>query len=81
MCLAIPVKLVEIKDHIGVVDIGGLKKECRLDLLPDAKIGDYVLLHAGFAIQKLDTQSAEETLKLFEEISDLTANEGKANNE
>ncbi len=68
MCLAIPVKLVEIKDTIGVVDIGGLKKECRLDLLADVKIGDYVLLHAGFAIQKLDTESAEETLKLFKEI-------------
>ena len=72
MCLAIPVKLVEVKDKIGIVDIGGLKKETRLDLLPDVRVGDYVLLHAGFAIQKLDTQSAEETLKLLEEINTIT---------
>ncbi|MFC1524921.1 HypC/HybG/HupF family hydrogenase formation chaperone [Planctomycetota bacterium] len=72
MCLAIPVKVIEIKDTIGVVDIGGLKKECRLDLLDDVKVGDYVLLHAGFAIQKLDTESAEESLKLFKEIESKT---------
>ena len=72
MCLAIPVKIVEIKDAVGVVDIGGLKKECRLDLLDDVKVGDYVLLHAGFAIQKLDIKSAEESLKLFKDIDALS---------
>lgn len=48
MCLAVPVKLIEIKTHnIGVVDAGGVKKECRLNLMPEAQVGDYLLLHAG----------------------------------
>lgn len=70
MCLGIPGKIVELrkKEKIAVVDYGGVKKEARVNLLDDISVGDYVLVHAGYAIQKLDPKEAEETLRLFEEI-------------
>lgn len=69
MCLAIPTKIIQIQGNLGLVELGGLKKEIRLDLVPDAKIGDYVLLHAGFAIQILNQDEAEKTLKILEELN------------
>jgi len=69
MCLAIPVKIIEIDGTMGTVEFGGVKKDIALQLVPDAKVGDYVLLHAGFAIQKLDIKEAQETIRLLEEIS------------
>ncbi len=69
MCLAVPSKIVEIKDNnIAVVDIEGVKKEILIDLLDEVKVGEYVLLHAGFAIQKLDEEEAKKTLEIFQEI-------------
>lgn len=69
MCLAVPSKIVEIKDNnIAVVDVGGVKKEILIDLLDEVKVGEYVLLHAGFAIQKLDEEEAKKTLEIFQEI-------------
>ena len=53
MCLAIPMQIVEIKDKKGIVEIGGVKREVGLQLLKQVKIGDYVIVHAGFAIQRL----------------------------
>ncbi|PIU60938.1 MAG: HypC/HybG/HupF family hydrogenase formation chaperone [Armatimonadetes bacterium CG07_land_8_20_14_0_80_40_9] len=72
MCLAIPTKVIEIKGNLGVVEFGGVRKDIGLSLLPELKIGDWVLLHAGFAIQKLDEEEAEETLRLLEEISEVS---------
>jgi hydrogenase expression/formation protein HypC len=71
MCLAIPGKIVIINDNIAQVDVAGIVKEASLQLVPDAKIGDYVLLHAGFAIQMLDEDEALETLKLWESIDEI----------
>ncbi len=68
MCLAVPAKIVEIKDKVAIVDFGGIKREARLDLLPDVKVGDYVIVHTGFAIEKLDEKQALESLKAWEEI-------------
>lgn len=70
MCLGIPGKIVELRkeENIAIVDYGGVKKEARTNLLDDVSVGDYVLVHAGYAIQKLDPKEAEETLKIFEEI-------------
>lgn len=69
MCLGIPTKIIKLKDNdIGIIEIGGIEKEINLQLLPDVKIGDYVILHAGFAIQKLDEKEAQETLDLLKEI-------------
>lgn len=66
MCLAIPGKIVRIKDNIAEIDIAGTLRKTSLQLVPEAGIGDYVLIHAGFAIQVLDEEEANETLKLLE---------------
>ncbi len=65
MCLGIPMKIVEIKDRVGVVESMGVRREAILDLLPSAKVGDWVIVHAGYAIQLLDEDSAQETLSLL----------------
>ncbi|AMM53578.1 HypC/HybG/HupF family hydrogenase formation chaperone [Pyrococcus kukulkanii] len=74
MCLAVPGKVVEIRGNVGIVDFGGIKREVRLDLLPDIKVGDYVIVHTGFAIEKLDEERAKEILEAWEEV--LSALEG-----
>lgn len=71
MCLAIPARVVEINGKEAVVDYGELRQKIRLDLLEDVKIGDYVLVHVGYAIQKLDEKEAEETLRILEELASL----------
>ncbi|MEM2102006.1 MAG: HypC/HybG/HupF family hydrogenase formation chaperone [Candidatus Bathyarchaeia archaeon] len=68
MCLAIPAKVVEIKGNMAKVDFGeGVLRDVNVTLV-DIKLGDYVLVHAGYAIQVLDKESAEETLQLWKEI-------------
>jgi hydrogenase expression/formation protein HypC len=69
MCLAVPGKLSAVDGRIGTVDYGGgLLRKAALDLLPGAKVGDYVLVHAGYAISRLDEAEAEETLKIIREM-------------
>lgn len=71
MCLAIPVKVVELgAGDTAIVDLGGVRKEVSLALLADVRVGDYVILHVGYALSKLDPEEAEKTLALFAEISD-----------
>lgn len=68
MCLAIPAKVVEIRENVAIVDFGGVRREARLDFVKDVKIGDYVIVHTGFAIEKLDEKTALESLKAWEEV-------------
>ncbi|MBI5253454.1 MAG: HypC/HybG/HupF family hydrogenase formation chaperone [Euryarchaeota archaeon] len=68
MCLAIPAQVLEIKGYEAVLDFGGVKRKANVSLLEDVKIGDYVIVHVGFAIQKLDKKEAEESLKYWKEI-------------
>lgn len=71
MCLAVPSRIVEIDNLLATVDVYGARKEISLLLLPEeAKIGDYVLVHAGFAIQKVDEEAAKDTLNLLKEIAE-----------
>ena len=70
MCLAVPVKVLQIDGLKASVELGGLVRQASIMLVPDTKVGDYVLLHAGFAIQKLDEREAEETLRLFTELAE-----------
>ena len=74
MCLAIPGKVLEIETSVqpvmANVSFGGIQKRICLEWLPEAKVGDYVLVHVGFAISKMDEQEAIETLKLLDEIDD-----------
>jgi len=72
MCLAIPSEIVEMRDKMATIDVSGVRREVSLLLLPEeAAVGDYVLVHAGFAIQKIDREAAEETMKLIKEIEEL----------
>ena len=68
MCLAVAGKVISIDGMTGVVEIGGIKRNAGLHLVPDVKVGDYVLLHAGFAIQIIDEKEAIETMKLLDEM-------------
>ncbi|WP_294160331.1 HypC/HybG/HupF family hydrogenase formation chaperone [uncultured Selenomonas sp.] len=68
MCLAVPAKIIEIKDLLAKVELSGVTKDVSLMLLPEAQVGDYVLVHAGFAMQKVDEKDAEETYALLNEM-------------
>ncbi|HUV00141.1 MAG TPA: HypC/HybG/HupF family hydrogenase formation chaperone [Bacteroidales bacterium] len=70
MCLSIPAKVVEINSNFANVSVGGTIFKAGLQLVEDVEIGDYVLLHTGFAIQKISEKEALETLKLLTEIED-----------
>ena len=71
MCLAIPVKVVELLEgEQATVDVGGVRKAISLALVDGIAVGDYVILHVGYAIQKLDPEEAEKTLALFAELGD-----------
>ncbi len=70
MCLAIPARVVQIEEGLGLVELGGVVREASFMLLPDAQVGDYVLLHAGYALQKLDEVEAEETIRLLTELAE-----------
>jgi len=67
MCLAVPARVVSIQDNTAVVEIEGNKRECFIDLVPEVKEDDYVLMHAGYAIQILSHEDAQETLELLRE--------------
>ncbi len=70
MCLGVPGKIVKIKKNMARVDVGGMLRDISLDLCPEVSIGEYVLIHAGFAIQKVDEKEAEETLDLLKEMAE-----------
>ncbi len=63
MCLAVPSKIVEINNNVATVDVDGVKRDASLMLLDDAKIGDYVIVHAGFAISKVDQEAARQAIQ------------------
>lgn len=72
MCLAIPAQVVELRaDDNAVVDLAGVKKEISLALVEGVTVGDYVIVHVGYALNKLDPEEAEKTLKLFAEMGEL----------
>ncbi|MBW1828607.1 MAG: HypC/HybG/HupF family hydrogenase formation chaperone [Deltaproteobacteria bacterium] len=71
MCLAIPSKIIQIEDNIGTIDVDGVRRKASLLLLEEAKVGDYVIVHAGFAIHKIDEQAAMESLRLLKEAAAL----------
>jgi hydrogenase expression/formation protein HypC len=72
MCLAVPVRIVAIDGDEAETEIAGVRRQVSIALTPEAKVGDYVLLHTGYAIGVIDEVEAEETLKLLEEIASLS---------
>lgn len=72
MCLAIPVRIEEIIDtESAIADIGGVKKEINIALIADLNVGDYVIMHVGYALNKIDPEEAARTLALFAELDEL----------
>ena len=71
MCLAVPVRVVSIEGNEAEVEIGGVKRRVSIILTPEARVGDYVLLHTGYAINVIDEAEAQETLKILEEMASL----------
>ena len=71
MCLAIPSKIIKIEDNVATIDVEGVKRKVSLLLLEDAMVGEYVIVHAGFAIQRIDEAAAMETLNLLCEAAEL----------
>ena len=80
MCLAIPGKVVEVSEEnglkMGVIDYSGAKSSACLEYVPKAEIGQYVIVHAGFAISVIDEEEAQKTLALWDEIAEHNAKEG-----
>ena len=66
MCLAVPAKIVEKKDFLAVVDISGVQRQVSLMLLPEAAVGDFVLVHAGFAMQVIEAEEAKRTEEMLQ---------------
>jgi hydrogenase expression/formation protein HypC len=67
MCLAIPAKIIEIENDMGLVDMEGTRRRVSLLLQEDARVGDYVIVHAGFAIHRVDEEEALESLRILRE--------------
>ena len=74
MCLAVPLKLIEIKENTGIGERSGITREVRLDFIDEPKLGDYVIVHAGFAIERLDPKQAAKDLEAYDEL-DAALNE------
>jgi hydrogenase expression/formation protein HypC len=75
MCLAIPALITSIEDKEAEAEIGGISRRISLWLTPEAEVGDYVLVHTGYAINVLDQEEGEETLRLLEEMAALGGEE------
>lgn len=71
MCLAVPVKVVAVDGNKAEVEIGGVKRRVSIVLTPEARVGDYVLLHTGYAINVINEAEAQETLQILEEMAKL----------
>ena len=80
MCLAVPAKIIEKKEMMATVEVDGVRRNISLMLLPEANTGDYILMHAGFAIQIIDEEEAKITSELLKEVlgSEPTGNADKA---
>ncbi|MDX2452725.1 HypC/HybG/HupF family hydrogenase formation chaperone [Desulfosarcina sp.] len=74
MCLAIPSKITHIENEMATIDVDGVKRSASLMLLEDSAVGDYVFVHAGFAIKKVDEESAMETIRLLKEAAAFVDN-------
>ena len=71
MCLSIPARVISIEGDMATVSVGGTEYKASLQIVENVQLGDYILLHTGFAIQKLDVREAEESLRVFDEFIKL----------
>jgi len=83
MCLAVPGKIINIEENplgvnMGKVSFGGIVKEACLAFTPEAQVGDYVIVHAGFAISRLDEEEAQQTLEALAELEEIAEGQGES---
>ncbi|TXT34638.1 MAG: hydrogenase expression/formation protein HypC [Comamonadaceae bacterium] len=72
MCLALPARVVELLPNLrAIVDLGGVRKDVSIDLVDDAQVDDYVIIHVGYALGKIDPEEAQRTLALFAELAQV----------
>jgi len=71
MCLAVPMRVIAKEGASGIAEMGGVKREVNFMMLPEVAVDDYVIVHAGFAIQRLNEEEAMKTLQLFKEMAEL----------
>ena len=71
MCLSIPARIIEVENRTAKAEVGGMVRDISIDLCPDVTVGEYVLIHAGFAIQKMDEKEARETLELLRQLVEV----------
>ena len=76
MCLAYPAEVVSIEGMLATVELEGVRRRVSLMLLPETKVGDYVLVHAGFAMQTVDRQTVDDMLHAFDELDDAMSSSG-----
>ena len=81
MCLAIPSKIVKIENNVATIDVDGVQREASLLLLEDPKVGEYVIVHAGFAINKINEEQAMESLSLMREAASIIFGDQKEEND
>ncbi len=75
MCLAIPAKIIAISDNrMATVEVGGAQQVASVELIDDVEIGDYIIMHVGYALKKLDPEEAAKTLELFDELDQIRSN-------
>jgi hydrogenase expression/formation protein HypC len=75
MCLGLPLKIVEIDNKQAIGELNGVRRKVRIDLIENLQIGEYVMVHAGFAIEKIDENSALETLDIVKELEEAVKND------
>jgi hydrogenase expression/formation protein HypC len=78
MCLAIPGKVESIQGTTATIDVMGVKRDVAIDLFPHVSVGDYLMVHAGYVIEKVDMEEAEQTIALYQELGMLMAKDGYA---
>ena len=81
MCLAIPSKIVKIESGMGTIDVDGVQRTCSLLLVEDARVGDWVIVHAGFALHKIDEAVAMESLQILKEAAAFVDEKQRLENE
>ena len=79
MCLAIPSKIIAVENEVATIDVDGVRRECSLLLVADAALGDYVIVHAGFAIQKIDEAAALDTIQILRDTADFVEGKTRVN--
>ncbi len=70
MCLAVPARIVELQDEMATIEVDGVRRSVSTLLVPDLQVGDYIITHAGFALQRVDEDQAQESIRLLRQLAE-----------